>query len=1027
MKEKHTGRKKVWKRNLKRRIFVFSVFAFSALFVPLCGASAAGRRPSFSEIKKLLPARRGVAVVLEDHGLRLTRRFVNKTDFLIYVQFEAKQEALKARALLSEMGPAGRRVSVDFGPLSRLFLSENLTDIVIAPAGLGSEARKEILRVLHPGGIALIGERNLRKPVPQGVDDWSHPYHGPDNNPQSEDRIARAPYLTHFLADPRYGPLPQVAVASAGRLFKAYGHIAFKKREEPLLNTLVAYNAYNGAELWRRPLVPGIMIHRNTMIATPEVLYVGDDKSCKVLDAATGELRYEIKPPSKITGGTFWKWMALQDGVLYAMVGKDEPRDPVVRQRRNGHGWPWYPLSPGFNRRENPWGYGKTVLALDPKSGEIKWVHKEPQEIDARGICLKDDCLFLFRFGSFLTCLDPADGAVKWRKSAETDPAFFKALGRNLNRQDWRTNWRTTVYAKTDGKVLFLAGPMFEKLFAISARDGSILWTDPYDNYQLVLRREGLFGISGPWGKIHTRCFDPLSGKVLGVYAVSRRACTRPCGSIDAIFFRAMGGTVRLDVASGTAQWVSPMRAQCHDGVTIANGLLYWWPSVCDCQLTLYGITCLGPAGDFDFTAKAREEERLERRPAYDRPAAGFQVTGADWPVFRHDPEARGTSSSRIASKAELLWKVSLPEGVVPTAPVTAGGYVFVAGSDGSVRALSRKEGKQLWIAFTGGPIRLPPACSPEGVFVGSYDGWIYSFDPEGRLRWRFRGAPRAERIPVYGRLVSRWPAASGVVVRDGVLYAACGIVNYDGTYVYALDARSGKIRWQNTTSGHLDPEVRAGVSVQGHLLVFGGKLYLAGGNAVSPAIYDLGTGRCLNAPAPLKACASIYPRGWELSVVGTHVVALGQPFYRHPRYRVYDPSCEKSIFHFPGKERDIVWLDKRILRCYPKLKASELDRCITPRRFTGHMIPPWGKLRLKEKPYWEVKCEGSRAVAVGSNAACVSVQRTLRACELASGKVLWEKTLPARAVPWGLAVDRNGNVIVSLENGSVLCFGGRF
>ena len=41
------------------------------------------------------------------------------------------------------------------------------------------------------------------------------------------------------------------------------------------------------------------------------------------------------------------------------------------------------------------------------------------------------------------------------------------------------------------------------------------------------------------------------------------------------------------------------MRAQCQDGVTIANGLLYWWPSTCDCNLTLYGITCLGPAGDF--------------------------------------------------------------------------------------------------------------------------------------------------------------------------------------------------------------------------------------------------------------------------------------------------------------------------------------------------------------------------------------------------------------------------------------------
>jgi hypothetical protein len=47
---------------------------------------------------------------------------------------------------------------------------------------------------------------------------------------------------------------------------------------------------------------------------------------------------------------------------------------------------------------------------------------------------------------------------------------------------------------------------------------------------------------------------------------------------------------------------VSPMRPPCHDGVAIASGLLYWWPFTCDCQLSLNGVTCLGPAGDFDFT-----------------------------------------------------------------------------------------------------------------------------------------------------------------------------------------------------------------------------------------------------------------------------------------------------------------------------------------------------------------------------------------------------------------------------------------
>ena len=65
-----------------------------------------------------------------------------------------------------------------------------------------------------------------------------------------------------------------------------------------------------------------------------------------------------------------------------------------------------------------------------------------------------------------------------------------------------------------------------------------------------------------------------------------------------------------------------------------------------------------------------------------------------------------------------------------------------------------------------------------------------------------FRAAPLERKIPVYGSLSSTWPVGGGVLVEDGVAYAAAGMANYDGTHVYALDAATGKIRWQNNTSG---------------------------------------------------------------------------------------------------------------------------------------------------------------------------------------------------------------------------------
>ncbi len=129
------------------------------------------------------------------------------------------------------------------------------------------------------------------------------------------------------------------------------------------------------------------------------------------------------------------------------------------------------------------------------------------------------------------------------------------------------------------------AGPQVGKLLAVSADDGRILWQHPYGNYQLILQEDGLYGLSGQIDADPGRKFDPLTGKILEEIKLGRRACTRPTGAIDAIFCRANGGLTRLDLASDRPQLVSPMRAQCQDGVTIGNGLLYWWPSTCDCNL----------------------------------------------------------------------------------------------------------------------------------------------------------------------------------------------------------------------------------------------------------------------------------------------------------------------------------------------------------------------------------------------------------------------------------------------------------
>ena len=234
-------------------------------------------------------------------------------------------------------------------------------------------------------------------------------------------------------------------------------------------------------------------------------------------------------------------------------------------------------------------------------------------------------------------------------------------------------------------------------MLALSATDGHLLWQHPYNNYQLVLLDDGLYALSGQIDNEVSRKFDPLTGRILGEVKLGRRACTRPTGALDAIFCRASGGSTRWDTATDRPQLISPMRAQCQDGVTIANGLLYWWPSVCDCNLTLYGITCLGPAGSFDFAQAAKESDRLETSGPNEAPPADLPASPADWPTFRADNTASATSDTMVPKRGQRLWQHPSPVDITPTAPTAAGGLVFLGGSDGIVRALEAKTGRPLW------------------------------------------------------------------------------------------------------------------------------------------------------------------------------------------------------------------------------------------------------------------------------------------------------------------------------------------
>jgi outer membrane protein assembly factor BamB len=889
-----------------------------------------------------------------------------------------------------------------------LHLADNLADAaVVAEAAVGSEGvpMAEVLRVLRPGGKALVGSKEVVKPFPEATDDWSHPYHGPDNNPQSKDQVARAPYLTHFLAEPWYSPMPLVTVASGGRLFKAFGHVAIKQREWPLLNTLVAQNAFNGTVLWERKLSPNFMIHRSTLIATPDTLYLADDASCKRLDAATGELRDEIV--SAADDGAVWKWLALADGVLYALVGKDEAPDPTVRGDRRARGWPWGPpLGAGYNSKQYPWGFGQTLLAIDPESKKVLWRHRETEPIDTRAVCMAAGRMFFYSHGRFLGALDAKSGDVLWRTS---DAELLQAVGEHRFAQNPGEGFSTSSYTKCNDKALYFAGPTRTDLVAVSAADGKLLWRQTQrGNSQLVLRDDGLYAMSpGQSAK-----YDYLSGEVIESLG-PRVNCTRATGSVDSIFVRGgRDGTMRYDMLSHQQQHLCPMRPSCQDGVLVAHGHLFWGPWMCDCNLTLVGVVSLAPAGQFDFAGHVSAADRLETASGLS-PVTPLEIGPADWPTLRADNARSAMSQATVPERVETLWTHRSRAGLAATAPTAAGGMVFVGGQDGAVRAFDAATGNVRWTTYTGGPITYPPTLWQSRALVGSGDGWIYCLEAAtGQTLWRFRAAPADRVIPVYGSLSSTWPVASGVLVEDGIAYAAAGIANHDGTHLFALDAETGRLRWHNHTSGSLNPENRSGVSVNGHLLMHGQQLYLAGGNMAPVATYDSATGRCLTDPSAPKSHTQ-FTAGSDLFLVGDQVQAGGPPLHAAARgdYRMVNqatlqtPIGDLVLAYGPHDGRVALFESEASQQpgTRPRWQAQPLNRVLGVAITTQTIVI--AGLRDAEQP-------------------AEPPQAHLMAVSVENGAIRWHQPLPVTPVPWGVLVDRDGHIVVSQQDGGLVCLG---
>ena len=219
----------------------------------------------------------------------------------------------------------------------------------------------------------------------------------------------------------------------------------------------------------------------------------------------------------------------------------------------------------------------------------------------------------------------------------------------------------------------------------------------------------------------------------------------------------------------------------------------------CEPGAKLLGFAAVGsqPVSPATFTPNSK---RLQKGPAYAdsrNPKPGTpDLKPADWPTFRHDAARHGTTPASVAPQVKPRWRTKLGGGL--TQPVAVGDRVYVASRDAhTVHALDMKSGGPIWTFVAGGRIDSPPTYYRALLLVGSADGYVYCLRAaDGALAWRFLAAPVDRRIAYFDQFESVWPVHGSVLIREGVAYFTAGRSTYldGGIRLYGLDPLTGKL-----------------------------------------------------------------------------------------------------------------------------------------------------------------------------------------------------------------------------------------
>jgi len=740
-----------------------------------------------------------------------------------------------ARAHVRKSGLGG---SVWIDPLrdARLPYADNMVNLLVAE-DLGAVSMDEVMRVLVPRGVAYVRKRDgwttTVKPWPADIDEWTHWLHGADGNAVAQDDRAGPPRRFKWIAAPLWSrshdSVPSVTafVSARGRLFTMVDEApASMDGSAPDKWFLVARDAFNGLELWRRPIpewgwqtwspqytvrftIPTHMPRRLVAVGDRVYATLGFNAPLTELDAATGEVLRTF------AGTKFTDEILCVDGLLIVAINKGAQK-------------------PGSRKGESPAPVRKCVAAIDTRSGKMRWKTGDyvglrsktgaMERISHLSMAAGDGAVF-FVDGDRIVSLNLADGSERWRIARPDVPEHKMRYDIRITDMTTLVCGKGTVFfAQLDPDRTIDWREIRGKVHAFSAETGKELWSRPCSSWgwahpaDVFLLRD-LVWVTGYQDDL-VLGMDPATGEVKRKVS-NRKAfnnghhhrCYRNKAT-SRFMVTSFRGLEFIDWESTRTDRNHWVRGTCRLGAMPANGMIYATPHPCDCYISskLNGFLALEPAATTEPVAVIAA---LEKGPAYgSNPQSEIRnPKSSNWPTYRHDTNRSGATVAKIPESLKTAWQVDL--GGAMTSPVVADGRVIVAcKTSRDVVCLDAADGREQWRHMPSGRLDTPPTICNGRVVFGCSDGYVTCLRAtDGALMWRFRAAPRERLVGAFGALESAWPVHGSVLVVDDTVYCTAGRSSFldGGIYAYALKLDTGEVVARERVSSAQDMAVSWG------------------------------------------------------------------------------------------------------------------------------------------------------------------------------------------------------------------------